>query len=146
MRDKRKAIRETRAKRKRKQQRESICRLQESEKEKEKKSKREIHGINKGKSKMKTWRIEITPVAFFPLRPSSSTVTYNLHRTQQRTSMEEKGERRKRERKRDGGREGVSEGLKVGKGEIEERARDKRENYSTGGGWRREEERDLFKK
>ena len=37
----------------------------ESEKEKEKKSKKENHVINIGKSKMKTWRIEITPVAFF---------------------------------------------------------------------------------
>ena len=36
-------------------------------------------------------------------------MTYNLHSTQQRTSMEEKGEGRKRERKRDEGREGVSE-------------------------------------
>ena len=35
------------------------------EKEKEEKSKRENHVINIGKSKMKTWRIEITPVAFF---------------------------------------------------------------------------------
>ena len=35
--------------------------------EKEKKSKRENHVINIGKSKMKRWRIEITPVAFFPL-------------------------------------------------------------------------------
>ena len=52
-------------------------------------------------------------------------MTYNLHRTQQRTSMEGKGEPgRKRERKRDEGREGVSEGLKVEKGEIEGRARD----------------------
>ena len=35
------------------------------------------------------------------------------------------------------------------KGEIEGRARDERENNSTGGGWRREGERevrDLFKK
>ena len=37
----------------------------ESEKEKEKKSKRESHVINIRKSKMKRWRIEITPVAFF---------------------------------------------------------------------------------
>ena len=58
------------------------------------------------------------------LRSSSSTVTYILHRTQQRKSMKEKGEGRKRERKRDEGREGVSEGLKVEKGEIEGRARD----------------------
>ena len=36
-----------------------------SEKEKEKKSKRENHVINIGKSKMKTWRIETTPVPFF---------------------------------------------------------------------------------
>ena len=33
--------------------------------EKEKKSKRESHVINIRKSKMKTWRIAITPVAFF---------------------------------------------------------------------------------
>ena len=51
-------------------------------------------------------------------------MTYKLHRTQQRTSMEEKGDGRKRERKRDGGGEGVSGGLKVEKGEIEGRARD----------------------
>ena len=37
----------------------------ESEKKNEKKSKRENHVINMGRSKMKTWRIEITPVAFF---------------------------------------------------------------------------------
>ena len=37
----------------------------ESEKEKEKKSKRENHVINIGKRKMKTWRTEITPAAFF---------------------------------------------------------------------------------
>ena len=93
-----------------------VRKKRESEKEKEKRSKRENHVINIGKSKMKTWRIEITPVAFFPLRPSSSTVTYILHRTQQRTSMKEKREPgRKRERKRDEGREGVSEGLKVEK-------------------------------
>ena len=42
-----------------------VRKKRESEKEKEKKSKRENHVINIGKSKMKTWRIEITPVAFF---------------------------------------------------------------------------------
>ena len=42
-----------------------VTKKTESEKEKERKSKMEIHVINRGKSKMKTWRIEITPVAFF---------------------------------------------------------------------------------
>ena len=53
-------------------------------------------------------------------------MTYNLHRTQQRTTMEERGEGRKRERKRDEGREGVSEGLKIEKrgNQAEGRVRD----------------------
>ena len=42
-----------------------VRKKRESEKEKEKRSKRENHVINIGKSKMKTWRIEITPVALF---------------------------------------------------------------------------------
>ena len=42
-----------------------VRKTRESEKEKEKKSKREKHVINIGKSKMKTWRIEITLVTFF---------------------------------------------------------------------------------
>ena len=78
---------------------------------------------------------------------SSSTVTYILHRTQQRTSMEEEGEGRTRERKRDEGREGVSEGLKVektGKLKGEQGTREKHSN-STEGGWKREGERYLIK-
>ena len=42
-----------------------VRKRREGEKEKEEKSKRENHVINIGKSKMKTWRIEITLVAFF---------------------------------------------------------------------------------
>ena len=90
-----------------------VQKKRDSEKEKEKKSRRENHVINIGKSKMKTWRIEIMA---HPLHSFSFKLL--LHRDLHTTTPAvahvhaRKGGGEK-ERKRDEGREEVSEGLKV---------------------------------